>query len=117
MSKISASRIEIELDKRCCRVIYVKYSQANSLKNGRFLVSQDAIASNLTGHDLHNLGPMSEFLVKPLDEVGRSQGDPFLRGEIGKVRQASRFRSTAEAMAFCHFRRKALKRPAPSTKR
>ena len=43
---------------------------------------EESIAGSLPGKDLHGFGSALEFLVDPLDDVGRPEADPLLLREI-----------------------------------
>jgi len=43
---------------------------------------QQSITGILPGHDLHRLGLPFEFLIQPLNDIGGTQGNPFLLREV-----------------------------------
>jgi len=45
-------------------------------------VGQDAATGRLPGQDFHCLGPTSELLVEPFNDIGRPQRNPFFRGKV-----------------------------------
>jgi hypothetical protein len=42
------------------------------------------IASPFTSYNLHRFGPAFKLFIQPLNDIGRSQADPFILGEMKK---------------------------------
>jgi hypothetical protein len=43
----------------------------------RLSEGEEGVTGSLSRHDLHRFGSSFEFLVKPFNDIGGSQGDPF----------------------------------------